>query len=359
MSFQKPTTENNEQRQHLNLSLYAYDIIENDRITFGGKSVSGFINQIFENFRDTAQASVSIALQHQQDAWSQTLSTLDPDAREKAIDSLTDAYLSSWKQNSLSFSKGQMLRFRINQRNYEYLTESISCSEDLYYGKKGIGKYLKALLEEYACKRFLDREAIVFRPYFEKIHVAIQERKRLKLQLSERTQFFVYPVLITTDPLSMYHYLIGYAGSDRNPNDSYHSASFRISNLQAVEIQNSGPLLKQKYRELVLQELQEKGAQFLRSPAEDIRVQLTPAGVKKYQRILHLRPQYVKKEQDVYVFHCTQAQIEFYFFKFGADARILEPKALADRFEKMYLDALCTYQFAKAEKDVLSADSNV
>ena len=45
-----------------------------------------------------------------------------------------------------------------------------------------------------------------------------------------------------------------------------------------------------------------------------------------------------------YVFYCTQQQAEYYFFKFGKDAEILEPATLRSRFQKLYLEAAGKYQ---------------
>ena len=75
----------------------------------------------------------------------------------------------------------------------------------------------------------------------------------------------------------------------------------------------------------------------------EIHVKLTKAGVYKYRRHTHLRPPLVRTEDDVYVFQCTTAQAEFYFFKFGKDAEILLPTNLRERFKSMYEAAANTY----------------
>ena len=53
-------------KQHLNLSKIAYAILERDMETFGQSSRSGMLNRIFENCRDDAEASISIALEKRQ-----------------------------------------------------------------------------------------------------------------------------------------------------------------------------------------------------------------------------------------------------------------------------------------------------
>lgn len=75
----------------------------------------------------------------------------------------------------------------------------------------------------------------------------------------------------------------------------------------------------------------------------EIHVRFTKAGVYKYRRQTHLRPPLVREQDDVYVFRCTTAQAEFYFFKFGRDAEILLPVDLRERFKSMYEAAANTY----------------
>ena len=58
----------------------------------------------------------------------------------------------------------------------------------------------------------------------------------------------------------------------------------------------------------------------------------------------HLRPRYSEiRDNNIYVFFCTKDQLEFFFFKFGKDAVILEPKSLAEEFKIKYEDAAKAY----------------
>ena len=77
----------------------------------------------------------------------------------------------------------------------------------------------------------------------------------------------------------------------------------------------------------------------------EIHVKLTKAGVNKYRRQTHLRPPLIREQEEgVYVFKCTTAQAEFYFFKFGKDAEILLPIDLRGQFKAMYEAAANIYQ---------------
>ena len=63
----------------------------------------------------------------------------------------------------------------------------------------------------------------------------------------------------------------------------------------------------------------------------------------KYRRQTHLRPVLVRREEDRFVFQCTLAQAEFYFFKFGKDAEILRPEPLREKVKTMYEEAAKAY----------------
>ncbi len=63
-----------------------------------------------------------------------------------------------------------------------------------------------------------------------------------------------------------------------------------------------------------------------------------------YRSMLHLRPQYLKKTDNrIYEFNCSIHQAHNYFFKFGEDAIILEPKSLASSFADKYQRAAKSY----------------
>lgn len=62
-----------------------------------------------------------------------------------------------------------------------------------------------------------------------------------------------------------------------------------------------------------------------------------------YKRILHLRPEYLSKEEledgVCLEFFCTKEQINYYFLKFGAEAKIIEPIEMVQEFADIYKKA--------------------
>ena len=84
---------------------------------------------------------------------------------------------------------------------------------------------------------------------------------------------------------------------------------------------------------------------YLIGKPELIKVKLTKKGKQSYQSRLYSRPEKIESlsTDDVYVFDCTQQQIFNYFFSFGADAKIISPESLRNRFISTYNEALKQY----------------
>ncbi|WP_456297519.1 hypothetical protein [Catonella morbi] len=97
--------------------------------------------------------------------------------------------------------------------------------------------------------------------------------------------------------------------------------------------------------ENIEKEIRNKGVQFMRGESHEIKIRLNEEGQKLYNRILHLRPKYVRiEEKNIYVFDCSLKQIEYYFFKFGKEAEIISPPQLREKFKNDHLEAYEVYK---------------
>ena len=176
------------------------------------------------------------------------------------------------------------------------------------------------------------------------IQNAIHEERQLRIMTDKDVIYSVYPYEILSDPLSTANYLVGYCTRYDYPEDEKRPCSFKISALKSVRLEKSkSAFLKNSMWKQLSHTISSHGVQFLVGNEAEIHVKLTKAGVYKYRRHTHLRPPLVRTEDDVYVFQCTTAQAEFYFFKFGKDAEILLPTNLRERFKSMYEAATNTY----------------
>ena len=96
-----------------------------------------------------------------------------------------------------------------------------------------------------------------------------------------------------------------------------------------------------------LTRMMKHGAQFPIYDNTIIKLELTQNGEKLYEKLNLNRPNYLNKEDNIYYFDCAQSQIEFYFFKFGEDVKIISPENLKNKFSKKYYNALQRYQKKK------------
>lgn len=370
MSFSYQGSSDN--KQYINLSMDAWEIIEYDQYRFISSDemirqipLSTLLNRIFQNFYETANASIAL----QADTYTQELrETLFEEeslsnsgkqrknaaANEAVIEKLTRAYIRKLQAKSNACSKGKGKKFRLNNRNFEYLTNPDSdCRENLYYSS--IGQYLKALFEEYASLTYLQREAIYYRPVLETIQQAFDSNMAVRVAHEKGFLFEFQPYRILCDPVSSHYYLTGYS-TPINVEVDYNAmnqpipcrprpASMRISNIRTAKLvrRKKGKLTAAQKAELESC-LASNGPQFLADDACEIHIRLTPEGIRKYNYQSNLRPGYVKIiEPDIYVFNCSERQIQYYFIEFGKDAAILKPDHLQQYFRQWYEDAERSY----------------
>ena len=360
MSFSEYIT-NESQRQHLNLSNTAWDIIDDDIYSFysqnsGERGYSNFFNRIFLSWIGISPANLSSRLEKKKKEYRLLLKeNLYTDMKEEKIDilvrQLCDMYLREISQPLLSFPKGHGRKIRLNKETYLHLLRfSDDSPECRIYIKPGT--YLKAVFETYCRLPYVERERIFFSRTFEVIRSALQLGLMIRAVTTAGKMYSVLPFGTGTDSNSNYHYLIGLSrplnpdGSDVSPSPDYRCSSFRISRILHIQTDyRKIAKLTQQQKHFIEKEISEKGVQFLLNDSAEIRVRLTEGGVKKYNSILHLRPKYTSKtEENIYTFHITPMQAEFYFFKFGEDAEILSPADLRETFRRRYEEALGQYR---------------
>lgn len=335
-----------EARQHLNLSKYAFEIIENDKSVFLEKaSRQRIINLILHNYMDSADASIDTAIaRYREDLLSRLLSIPDGENKDSVISTLVDAYRNELVQTATNYPKGHAFKMQLDKENYEAMSE---WRDDGGYYDGIPGRFLKAVIEEYARKTQYEREGILLRELIDELQSCIDSQQLIVITLngSNRSRHEVRPYSIYCDSGNNYHYLVGMT---RKAGTSYPEriASYRISRINTIRRSHSrsGKITVAQTREIE-QKLRDDGVQFLLQDSETIQVRLTEQGKKMYDSQVHLRPLYTeyKALPDgfwLYTFDCTQMQAEFYFFKFGADAVIESPQELRERFENKYRDAV-------------------
>ena len=342
---------NAENKLRIPLSAYAAQTIENDCMSFSKKRTT-LLNTIILNYYKEANCSISLRIL---DYKKELLSYFRKTELSKHEDVINKIILGRAKELKNRYAKRQKSdvnwQTTLNKKVKELLTMDPYTQEEDYYGNKP-GHYVQSLIEEYARQPFYVREEIIYRPILNTIAEAISGKSVLNITNIKGNHISIKPFTITTDPMSMYHYIIGYSVTptslikEKEKRYEDHVISIRLSRITDAEIQylQSGEIsISEKIQ--ITNELQEKGVQFVSGQTSTIKVWLSDSGIKKYNSQLHLRPTGSKDEGDehIYYFECTEAQILYYFIGFGKDAKILYPSSLSEKFKDIYRDALDAY----------------
>ena len=353
-----------DKKQHLNLSESAWCVIEEDIKNFysGDKEgpLSGFLNRVFANFYEEADASVETRCLAKASELNLLFSGkefkgVDESSKKRMIETIVGAYRKRLSEKAKSYPKGHGEKFRINIANVDLLRDDVS-EEDIY--DDIIGDYLKAVYEEYCTLQTYKREQVFFKETVDEINKAIADEKQLKITLLPKYDpkakayvnqtFFVTPYKVVQDTTQSYNYLIGVSLPERSYDKAKKTvASIRISRIAKIrELSSMKGFISKEKREQIEKELLLKTPQFMKGDLLYVKVRFTKKGYENYSRFLYLRPNdctKVEGEELTYLFRCTELQAISYFVKFLRDAEILEPLYLREKFKDRYRDAYSLY----------------
>ena len=335
-------------RQHLNLSQFAYDVVELDKYALQGKpSFTKAINHIFEMYRDTADAAIDLACGRYVDSLKDELASV-PESPEKEaiIQTLREAHRKQLIQTANSYPRGHSFKVQLYRENFAFISEWHD-TEAAYHHTAG--RFIKAVIEEYARKPLADRESILYRGFIDLVNDCIRTEKAMLVTLKNKCRYEIKPFCVCRDPGNNYNYLVGYSKVAGASTDTECLASYRISNVQSYKKTGKSGHLTESRKKDADRKLQAVGIQFLLQEPETIQIRLTPRGNSMYNSQAHLRPAFDSRQQNedgtwLYAFSCTPIQVQFYFFKFGADAEVLSPPELRERFTGEYEKALAVYK---------------
>ncbi len=339
---------NAENKLRIPLSAYAAQIIENDCFNFSKKKAT-LINAIIINSYQTADCSISLRLKEYRSELVAYLKNTRQNESNKLIDSIIDVKTQELvKKYAKRYISDVNWQITLQKDVKKLLTDDPYSAEEQYYGQKP-GHYVRALLEEYARKPYYSREKIIFKDILDAANIAIDGHYLLNLTNIHGYRYSIKIHSIKTDPLSMFHYIIGInTENDKyTKNNESNIVSLRISRLSTAEPQylSAGELTEAESL-TIMQELETKGVQFVTSETQSIEVWLSDTGIRKYETQAHLRPPVSYRDEfdnHIYHFECTDAQILFYFWGFGKDAKIINPPELFNTFKEKYKEAYESY----------------
>lgn len=155
----------------------------------------------------------------------------------------------------------------------------------------------------------------------------------------------MWPYTLEPDVLSTRLYLTGFSQNILSPSEPKKPASFRIPYCCKIKLLKERSTITKSEILCLKQAIANRTPQFLLGEESEIIIRLTQNGLQKYRSQLYLRPPFDidKTHDDIYVFHCTPKQAEYYFFKFGEDAEIISPDSLRRCFRELYEKASNAY----------------
>lgn len=351
---------NFDQKQRINLSARAMDMLQMDAAAFGdGMSRTGFLNELLRRCTPGSDASVDTAAmqyrEHIEEIWKKSLRKNEAESAlvQKGLNALEKDYAQTLAERELSWPKGESLLFRLSNDNChafygdDFGEPPLYPTPACYEGK--VSRYLKAILEDYSSHTLYQRESLYFHEEISVIRMAADSGRVVRLSSARvgmdpiARDVRVYAIM--PDDSGLYHYIVGMVAPASGTKGDEHVASLRLSRIRSVRIMNaksarSGHLSSAEKREIE-DRIRESRVQFLASDRDDIVVKLSEEGKTAFNRILYMRPKvdYIDSEGN-YHFSCSRIQAEYYFGKFGAGAEILLPKELRDRLAASYLSLI-------------------
>lgn len=341
-----------ENKLRIPLSAYAAQIIENDCLNFSRKKTT-LINAIILNYYQEAPCSISLRVLDYKKELISCFKKTELQRNEAIIDKILLEKSKELKEKYAKRKKADVnWQITLNKRVIELLTSDPYSHEEQYYDNKP-GRFVQSLIEEYAIQPFYIREEIVYKQIIDTIKEAIPGKNLLKITNNNNKRILLKPYKIASDPLSMYHYIVGYSSLPESisPSESKKYSegvlSIRLSRIIDAEIPFfPSKELSPKEIKQIETELVEKGVQFVSGDTSPITIWLSDYGIKKYNSQLHLRPLGYKDDKDEHIYHfeCTEAQVLYYFIGFGKDVKVLSPGSLVSNFKNTYDSALELYK---------------
>ena len=144
----------------------------------------------------------------------------------------------------------------------------------------------------------------------------------------------------------MQSYLVCYSYKDGEVDKDKKVASFSMARISEPRFLHKSFYLNKQEINHIENCITKHSPAYLVGQPEQILVRLTPLGKQSYKSRLYSRPEKIEElsSEDVYAFHCTPQQIYNYFFSFGANAEIISPEHLRNRFKQVHSDALSIYK---------------
>ena len=354
---------NDDLRQHISLSKFAYETISSDLISYqkrGLDTMSGIANQIIRNYFDESFASISRNEENEKSELDSlirsqhyALGSLEEAAANSMRDLLVKRHRDELSKKMNAYPKNVNIKIRLQKKTVELLERE--CIDDIMYYSKSLTGYLKALLEDYARQNRYTRERILYKDIIEKVNYAILKAKEYGaganvLKFTNVTEYgnledhpiFVKPYRFTNEEeYDDRVYLLCRAYDPADPHHAYADALMPITLIYdistATKRYGSAKLSKAEKKSLE-EYINNLSLYTFDEDQKKVVVSLTKYGLNRYYHINTKDRPYTPIEKIrisgnrryIAEFECTYSQALEYFRPFGAHALIIEPRDFAD-----------------------------
>ena len=314
-------------KQNLNLTSRAWRTIETDMVEFMGyreATLSGFLNIIITHYYEHSRFSITKQLSDESERIEYALGDDFEDlARIKF------AFLNYTKESLIEtvsrLPLGEARKFRISNDNVDLLSHHVD-DESRVYGNN-LGRFLKALFEDYAALNHSQREAVFYADFIEIFNRACAEEECLAIKLKSGEHLVLKPYRSGPDKLGLHHYFIGYKRDENLGNPPLALPFQEVVSMRPL-VSYSGRLSSEEKNHLQ-KLLLAQSPRYFNQPLSLIRVSFTEEGLRQYEYRLENRPAFKAEMEDgSLVFESSLEQAYDYFCAFGANVEIITPDEL-------------------------------
>lgn len=223
----------------------------------------------------------------------------------------------------------KVIQFNLNKKNkenyYNFLEEKNIQVE---------AEYFRNLFIKYASQTKRKRELFIYKEKVERIELAIEEKKVMKIIFLDGKEIVVEPYFIGNSKLEIANYIFCYDIFEKK------FKNYKLSNIKSVYVKQEIFTVRDRN---FIEGVKRNFDPFL-SQGKKIKVALTDMGQKIFKEIKLNRPEVLRKDGNIYELQCSQEKAKRYFSYFLDEAVILEPEELKEWFIEKYKKALLKYE---------------
>ena len=228
---------------------------------------------------------------------------------------------------NIKFSKGEIIQFNLNKLN-----------DELYYivlkehEVQNEAEFFRNIFLKYLDNPRYIREQILFSEIFEKLQLALKEKKKVYIKYSGEIRT-INPYFLKVAPGEDRTYIFSYCEKNKD------YRNYRVANIENISLSKYDIEIKDlEY----INNIDKNFDPFL-SFGKNITIKINREGQKLFERVILNRPKILEKKGDIWLLECTNRLAKIYFPQFLANVEILEPFDLREWFRKELKKSLDRY----------------